>query len=356
MREQIPLANGVEIILTEGEHGYRDVLADAQAEGGELFIVAYAITTGGDGMLGILQQGIPGISRIEFVTAIPKFNQREWSGHWREAASKEIRDYLALLHPDVVHESVSVAIVMNSHAKMAISDRIAYVGSANFSDASAKKKEAGVLIRDPELARAVRSRFKTTFVHDIYPYGPDADSLLAAFALLTESREILRELVAGIHEYRDPETDALMISPSEVDLVQRWVSKAAPALDLMLEVVDGNDLILGGIELPGAMNSELLRADIQVLEDNSLTNFLRFSREEYVERRVQELTAHSPDDLDAASEQANQEAEEELAELFEQAWLIVEPLLDRLEALPEALDTGLVGLRKAIEGLTHLRA
>jgi len=356
MREQIPLAKGVEIVLTEGEHGYVDVLADAQTAGGELFIVAYAITTRGDGMLDILQQGIAGVDRIEFVTAIPKFNQRDWSGHWGEAASKEIRDYLALLHPDVLHESVSVAIVMNSHAKMAISDRLAYVGSANFSDASAQKKEAGVLIRDAELAQAVRSRFKTTFVNDIYPYGPDADALLAAFALLTESREILKEFVAGIDEYRDPETDALAIGPSEVDLVQHWVSKAAPALDLMLEVVDGNDLILGGIELPVALNSELIRAEIQVLEDNSLTKFLRFSREEYVERRVQELTAYAPDELDAASEQANQEAEEELAARFEQAWLIVEPLLYRLEALPDALDTGLAGLRKGIEGLTHLRA
>jgi phospholipase D-like protein len=349
------LGENVEIVLTQGEHGYADVLTDARVNGGELFIVAFAITTKGDEMLRILQKGIPGVARIEFVTAIPKFHQRDWCGDWGEKASKEIEEYLALLHPEALHASVTVAIVMESHAKMAISERLGYVGSANFSDASADKKEAGVLIRDADAVQQVRAKFKEAFAADIYPYKPDADSLLEAWALLGESRMILTTLTTEFEGYSDPETEEFELRPDDVDVVRSWTSKAATALEIALEVVDGDALDLGGVERPAALDHEIIRADFEALECNDLRHFVRFSRDQFVEDRVQELTAQDPENLDGASEQANQEADEELSERFARAWPVIEPILDRLKALPEALQTAMEAVRRGLDGLKRLR-
>jgi hypothetical protein len=64
-----------------------DLLSDARTNGGEVFIVAFAITLKGDRMLWLLKNGIPNVQRIEFITGIPSFHQRDWkSATWRAAA------------------------------------------------------------------------------------------------------------------------------------------------------------------------------------------------------------------------------------------------------------------------------
>jgi hypothetical protein len=141
-----------------------------------------------------------------------------------------------------------------------------------------------------------------------------------------------------------------------VDLVQSWTSKAANALGLALEVVDGDALDEAGIEQPGALNPATIRGDVEALEDDAVDEFVSFSRREYIERRVQELTEQDPEQLDAASEQANQEADEELNERFGPAWLAIEPVLGRLADLPDALQTVSVAVRQALDALEYLEA
>ncbi len=354
MRVQARLAENVDLLLTEDLHGYEDVLRDAEENGGELFLVAYAITLKGDRMLKLLQTGVPNVQRIEFITGIPSFHRRDWSPKWSVPAKKEIEAYFAVLDPSQLHESVSVAIVTNSHAKIAVSDRVAYVGSANFSDASAQKKEAGVVVRSPALAQEIRRSFKATFADDIYRYNPSALSLVSALQALSEARPALASVEAKLREYTDEDTGELGVGPQHVDDIQSWAARTADALASVAEMLSADALEDAGLETPDLLLPERIGPVVEALTHPDVEEFTAFSRADFVERRVQELTAADPEGLDAASEAANDEAEEEISDRFEKAWGHIKPVLAQVSEFHEAIKSVSVEIRNDLRALRYL--
>lgn len=355
MQLSVPLANKVSLFFTEGDHGYAPVLADAKDGGGELFFVTYAITLKGDSMLKILQDGIPGVARIEFITCIPSFHHRSWNGKWRENAKAEIKEYLSVLHPDKLHASVSVAIITGSHAKLAVSSRIAYVGSANFTDASAAKKELGVIIRDAEAVRRLPEAFKEAFGADIYHYNPSASNLLSILGEIAEAEGEATALSRQIESYKDPETDQFTLMVGDVRKIQECASRMSRLLGWLIELFSGEPLAEGRIDTPTALEPGALQAHFETIESDQVETFFSFSPEKYVNDRVQDLTAAEPEALDAASEMANQDAAERLEELFDAAWSSLEPIFLQFSSIAEALQAVCKAIKDDVKSLRYLQ-
>ncbi len=136
--------------------------------------------------------------------------------------------------------------------------------------------------------------------------------------------------------------------------MRKWVSTAADALALALEVVGGDDLEEAKIERPRVLEEEHVSADLDALYDDRVDAFLSFNSSTFVEQRVEELTTSNPELLDAASEQANNEAEEELAERFDAAWAVIEPVLGRVPPLGEALNAISDQVSQSLKDLRYL--
>jgi hypothetical protein len=74
-----------------------------------------------------------------------------------EKAEKTIRRYLDRLDPANFKSLARVFFSFKNHAKIIKTDKIAYVGSANFSDESQGNWEAGVILRDPTVLTAIEA-------------------------------------------------------------------------------------------------------------------------------------------------------------------------------------------------------
>lgn len=57
--------------------------------------------------------------------------------------------------------SLEVYVNLENHAKLIMTDTIAYIGSQNFSDASEGKFELGFLVKDPKVIRDIENNIFT---------------------------------------------------------------------------------------------------------------------------------------------------------------------------------------------------
>ena len=73
----------------------------------------------------------------------------------RQRGATAIARYLAALNPEGFGPLARVFFCFANHAKIILTDAVVYVGSANYSEESARNWEAGVVIRDPTALAAI---------------------------------------------------------------------------------------------------------------------------------------------------------------------------------------------------------
>ncbi|MBI1178719.1 hypothetical protein GC207_14900 [bacterium] len=83
---------------------------------------------------------------LTIITSIPKRFEGYFGNNPREQAKKVIEAYLENLMPGNFSCTSEVYFSFQNHAKIVVVDDVAYVGSANFTKASASNFEAGVII------------------------------------------------------------------------------------------------------------------------------------------------------------------------------------------------------------------
>lgn len=85
--------------------------------------------------------------RLTIITNIPN-RFEDYFGRAGSRARKSIDAYLDTLMPGNFHRTSDVYFSFNNHSKILIVDETAYVGSANFTEASANNFEAGVIVAE----------------------------------------------------------------------------------------------------------------------------------------------------------------------------------------------------------------
>lgn len=98
-----------------------------------------------DSILQATKKGIP----VKIIANIPGRFEQYFSERSKHISKKKINDYLAILNPEKYNYLLKTYFNFESHAKIIMTDKIAYVGSANFSDESNNNYEAGIISKDP---------------------------------------------------------------------------------------------------------------------------------------------------------------------------------------------------------------
>lgn len=90
---------------------------------------------------------LPATSHLTVITSIPSRWEHYFAGQ-REKMKDQLGAYLDNLNPENFECASEVYFCFKNHAKALVVDDIAYVGSANFTEASAQNFEAGVLLTE----------------------------------------------------------------------------------------------------------------------------------------------------------------------------------------------------------------
>lgn len=185
--------------MTRDELGYSEVLEDfATAE--FIYIVTYNISANNPTLLTKLKEASDN-TEIKLFTNIPsRFNDYyyEWAS---TKARTQINTYLTKLDPEQFPELFSSYFSFNNHAKIIMTNRIAYIGSSNYSSESANSIEAGVILEDEQailqikdmINEEVQPQAESYYAFDILP-------LIFQARELEEIRTILSENIWGIWE------------------------------------------------------------------------------------------------------------------------------------------------------------
>lgn len=104
-------------------------------------------------------EAFPEDKDVIIVTNVPGRFQKYTSPYARGRARKTIDNYIERLNPNNYVADVKTFFNFGNHSKIIMTDKMAYIGSANFSDESKNNNECGMLIKDKNVIDEINSVF-----------------------------------------------------------------------------------------------------------------------------------------------------------------------------------------------------
>ncbi|USK62354.1 phosphatidylserine/phosphatidylglycerophosphate/cardiolipin synthase family protein [Peribacillus asahii] len=200
MKRTIPNVKG-EVILSYQENGYQAVL-DKFDQAKFINIVTYNINTYEPSTFLIKElRNVDSSTPITLILNIPArredyINKR--TGKIDPAAVKSASDkikYTLKVLERGKFGDLNVYFNFDNHAKLIMTDTIAYIGSQNFSDASQAKFELGFLVNEPESIKDINNRIFAEIKSKSILYATSEYAVL-----MEEIADIMRGLLQNIRE------------------------------------------------------------------------------------------------------------------------------------------------------------
>jgi len=152
MFKAIPLSDG-RIIISKDACPFQEVINGFSCAT-RISVVTFNISKWNSQLLGALKKSHT-LQRL--ITNIP--NRRDsYSKGGLAAAGNTVSRYLNRMEPSHFTPLALVFFAFKNHATIIKTDKIAYVGSTNFSDESQRNWEAGVILREPAALDAIESQ------------------------------------------------------------------------------------------------------------------------------------------------------------------------------------------------------
>lgn len=297
--------------MTKDELGYSEVLEDfTTAE--FIYIVTYNISSNNPTLINKLKE-VDDSTEIKIFTNIPsRFNDYyyEWAS---TKARTQIDNYLIKLNPDQFNELFSSYFVFNNHAKIIMTNRIAYIGSSNFSSESANSIEAGVIIKDEQailqikdmINEEVKSEAESYYAFDILP-------LIFITRELEEIRTVLSENIWGEWDTCGGSRgqyylgNDIYLDTTIVDAFENLKEDVNDILSgLIQEIIDLGEEVTNITDKLSGINNKIKGYVIK----GEVIDFLEFDSAGYIEDKIEENNIYMTEDkLDYYLNDFNQQA------------------------------------------------
>lgn len=309
MKYEIKINDDIKLIMTKNEFGYLEVL-EAMSKAKFIRIVTYNISEESKELIGILEE-INDDKNIIIVTNIPSRFNRYTSEYAKKRANQSISRYKKILNPDNYAANIRTFFNFDNHSKIVMTDSIAYIGSANFSDESKNNNECGIIIKDKNIIKDIDDVFIRMQVDESIEYYSNSftNVFITITNLLNKSHRYCNEyywsfFTVGYHEekmeYNGCSADLSPILVEEIESLSYEIEQFIH--DLRSEEIYHD--ILNKLDLGIC---EQIRYYFGVNSD--LEEFSRFNLEETTQELFQEYLLRSdPDDIDGAAQQAMDEA------------------------------------------------
>lgn len=199
----IPIQNA-EFILSHDCYGFQEVL-DSFETAKEIFICTFNISCSDpdhDELLQALHNKVKRGTKVTFITNVPFDSKKRKSGN---ATDSNFNRYAEALNPEKYVFSMKLMFNEDLHGKIMMTDKIAYIGSGNYSSFSKNNYEMGVVVRGEETLKEIRKALQVIADKSVDYYHNDfvnaADEIKER--ILKACDNILQEMKGG-EETTDP--------------------------------------------------------------------------------------------------------------------------------------------------------
>ncbi|MFC7680327.1 phospholipase D-like domain-containing protein [Paenibacillus sp. GCM10028914] len=164
----IPLIPGqIDIVTSKGEYNFQEVMDDfPNAE--TIFVTTYNISARRNELIHSLGEATEH-AEVRIITNIPARHDQYFGNAPRERASQSIERYTQRLDPSN-NENLATSFNFSNHSKVIMTENIAYIGSANFSDESDQSRETGFLVRGQDLVKVISENLLPILIDEGIPY------------------------------------------------------------------------------------------------------------------------------------------------------------------------------------------
>ena len=321
MKIEVPLANGLKVVLSKDELGYSEVL-DSMDDASWVDIVTYNL---GDesGELAEKLQSL-GDAELRVITNVPNrfdryfgFSERELRRKFRKTFQK----YQRMLSQKSSGDPIESFFNPSNHSKIVLTDLAGYIGSANFSEASANSFECGLVITDSAMLSTLRNQLIEPLVQLSAP--SDLTPLQEAALFIKGCRKELAMLVINLREELVENDGDMLSSDMLFQIVERIeeIEGGLAGIEEYVEVEEAAEQLRQAVEL---IDGDCLRRLREVLEsyDGKLAKLADFSYDGFVTDYMNrdEIAREAYDEnVDRYSEDANDAATDKETELKEDA-------------------------------------
>lgn len=146
-------------IYAKNELSYQEIL-DEMKTAKKIVVVTFNISKDNTSLIDCLRETSDDCD-ITMITNIPQRWDNYRTNWSRSVAHKQIRIYLSKLNPEKIGQRASVFFNFSNHGKIIMTEDVAYIGSANFSEESSDNIEFGIISRD--------KRFISFLLNDLIP-------------------------------------------------------------------------------------------------------------------------------------------------------------------------------------------
>lgn len=292
-------------IMTKDELGYGDVLEDfATAE--FIYIVTYNISKKIETLLEELRDA-PEDTEIKVFTNIPsRFN--EYTQEWASRNARTlINIYVAKLDPEKFNEKFKSQFVFNNHAKIIMTNNIAYIGSANYSSESAHNFEAGVIIEDEQAILQIKDIIDEEVESSAEPYyAYDMLPLIFLARELEEIRTILSESIWGLWEVHGIEQGEyykganIYIDTKIVEAFEHFQEELENTVSGLIQEIESSSSSRELTDEEEELIEELANLQELICEyeiDPGVIEFLEFDEAGYIDDLMQENAIYMTEDV-----------------------------------------------------------
>lgn len=341
MKNEIIINENVKLIMTRDEFGYSEVLESLNTAK-FIRVVTYNISKESDILIDKIEK-LSESKDVIIVSNIPGRFKKYTSSYARGKAKMGIENYIERLNPDNYDANIRTFFNFGNHSKIIMSDTVAYVGSANFSDESKNNNECGILIRDKRVINEIDSIFVQMQIDESIPYYSSMyTKVFVMIANLLNQSEIYSE-----DYYWSFFEDSGHPHHGIGDVYRGFDASLSPILVENIETFsyEVEEIILG-LSNDKVYPDIFRELDLDILEEirkwfgtnSKLEVFSRFNIQEKTEELFEEYQLNGdPDNLEYYAQEACDNANEMLFNLIDEIYQTSLEGLDLLKRLTKFL-------------------
>lgn len=333
-------------LMSKDELTYREVL-DEFSKANKIFILTYNISNNNNELLKALKQ-CGEHTEVKIISNIPGRWNEYFNENYSERARRNIYIYKNKLNPEKISEKAEVYFCFANHAKIIMTDNIAYVGSANFSEESSNNFEAGFISRD--------KKFIEFLENDVFPWIIEYSSeyyidnkLLFLKTAINKSIVMFESIYEKFHmtfyslwDHRGQEqwvynTTDNILSLNDIQEANEVCSKYLELLAEVNTVFENKNVINIGVEDITdliEMSTNIVNS-IQKIFYYKIYDLAIFRKQNYIDEYINNSADAYDEKLDYYIEEAIDIANEAFRELSEKVKCDVDELLEKLECMKE---------------------
>lgn len=348
--EKIPLVPGViELVSSIDELNYQEVIKDfPNAE--FIFITTYNISEKKNNLLNLIKEA-SSHAEVHVITNIPKRFEEYYGYHYQKNAKKSIENYTKKLNPNNF-DNFSNFFHLENHSKIILTNNIAYIGSANFSEESKKSRETGILILDSSMIQNIIDHLIPILKEESIQFFDDKlNQKIITFSVFASELKATIEIInEGLYSYVGyPIEDTKVYCSWNPHLPTNFASDLFDTLINIEEELDEIRKVKGlHTNYILSVNKSLKTAQKLCDDRTPIQKLSQFNPQDVAMDLMQEELLITYDNIDKAAEIASNKAYQKFEQLAESAEQSVEELLTSLNNLLNDIGTIISELKSLV--------